>query len=63
MKMFMIIRIVVLLPAPFGPSKPKIPPRATVIDKFFTAVCPANRLVTPLTAITVSAIWPSLSLR
>ena len=43
--MCMIIRIVVDLPAPFGPSSPKTPPVGTSSDSAWTAVCPANRLV------------------
>jgi hypothetical protein len=35
------IRIVVLLPAPFGPSSPTISPRATWNEMPLTAVWPA----------------------
>src|SRR5688500_1575453 len=40
------IRIVVVLPAPFGPSNPYTTPRGTRRLTFRTAVCPANRFTT-----------------
>src|SRR5574340_329541 len=46
-RMSMIIRIVVVLPAPLGPRRPKIPPWGISSERFRTAVWPANRLVTP----------------
>jgi len=45
------IRIVVLLPAPLGPSRPTISPRPTWNDTFSTAVRPANRFVSCDTSI------------
>ena len=35
--MFMIMRIVVVLPAPLGPSRPKMVPRGTWSERSFTA--------------------------
>jgi hypothetical protein len=40
------IRTVVVLPAPFGPRKPSISPRATLNDTSSTAVRPPKFLVT-----------------
>src|SRR5450759_4016097 len=53
------IRIVVLLPAPFGPSRPTISPRPTVKEMPDTAVCPAYRLV----RFSTSIIKPSFMYR
>jgi len=47
---------VVLLPAPFGPSRPTISPRATVKEMPSTAVCPAYRLVRFSTSIMGAAL-------
>ena len=51
------MRIVVDLPAPFGPRKPSTSPRATVNVTLSTAVKLPNRLVSP--AISISTGWPS----
>ena len=45
------MRIVVLLPAPFGPRKPKKRPRATRNDTWSTAVWRRNFRVRPSTTI------------
>src|SRR5881296_2475228 len=45
-KMSMMTRIEVVLPAPLGPSRPKITPARTESDRPSTAVWPAKRLVT-----------------
>ena len=45
------ILMVVLLPAPFGPRKPKKRPRATRKDTWSTAVCRRNVFVRPSTTI------------
>src|SRR5262245_36546079 len=50
------MRMVVLLPAPLGPSKPTISPRPTVKEMSDTAVYPAYRIVKFETSI----IGPSL---
>ena len=42
-----IIRIVEVLPAPFGPRNPNDSPRATSKSMASTAVNPPNRLVSP----------------
>src|SRR5262245_33598567 len=44
--MFMIIRIVVVLPAPFGPRSPNIAPRGTCRERLSTALKRPNALVT-----------------
>ena len=44
---WMIMRIVVDLPAPFGPRKPTTSPRLMVNDASSTATTPSNRLETP----------------
>src|SRR3989442_1238521 len=44
---FITMRRVVVLPAPFGPSRPNTLPRGTSRDRSFTATWPANALVTP----------------
>ena len=41
------IRIVVVLPAPFGPSRPYTAPRGTVNDRVETATKSPNRFVMP----------------
>ena len=47
----------VVLPAPFGPSSPKISPRSTCSDTLSRASVPPNRLVTPSARIgTVEAV-------
>src|SRR5262245_12070640 len=45
--MFMIIRMVVVLPAPLGPSRPKMTPRGTRKDRSSTARNRPNDLTTP----------------
>src|SRR5258706_1367155 len=50
--MLTIIRIEVVLPAPFGPSKPKIVPCLTSNDRSLTATNWSNRLVTCLSSTT-----------
>ena len=42
------IRIVVDLPAPLGPRKPRTSPRRTENDTLSTAVKPPKRLVKPV---------------
>src|SRR4051812_18089601 len=44
---FMIMRSVVVLPAPFGPRRPKEPPRGTESERSWTATCPEYALLTP----------------
>src|SRR5437868_1915697 len=48
--------MVVLLPAPLGPSRPTISPRLTVNEMFETAVWPAYRLVKLATSIIEPAL-------
>ena len=48
--------IVVLLPAPFGPRKPKKRPRATRKDTRSTAVCRRNVFVRPSTTIASASL-------
>src|SRR5919109_2416959 len=43
------MRMVVDLPAPFGPRKPTTWPRSTAKETWSTAVTPSNRLETPST--------------
>ena len=43
----MIMRMLVVLPDPFGPRSPQIVPRGTSKSKSKTAVCFPKRLVTP----------------
>src|SRR5690348_470294 len=50
--MFMIMRMLVVLPAPFGPSRPYTAPRGTVSERSVTAMCPANRLLMLVTSRT-----------
>src|SRR6266568_9531226 len=51
---FITMRRVVVLPAPFGPSRPNTLPRGTSRDRSLTATWPANALVTPRRRIAVS---------
>ena len=55
------MRIVVLLPAPFGPRKPKKRPRATRNDTWSTAVWRRNFRVRPSTTIASSLIGASVA--
>ena len=59
---FMIMRRVVVLPAPLGPRRPKEPPRGTARDRSFTAWCPEKALFTPERRI-ASSLTPALSAR
>jgi len=45
--------IVVVLPAPFGPSKPKISPDSTLMSSLSTALSPLNDFVSWLVSITL----------
>jgi hypothetical protein len=47
------IRIVVVLPAPFGPTKPQIVPRGTENDADFTAARLSYCFVRPWTSIAI----------
>ncbi len=47
----MIMRIVVVLPAPFGPMNPYIAPRGIVRSSLSTAVTLPNVFVTPTNSI------------
>jgi hypothetical protein len=47
------IEMVVVFPAPFGPSKPKISPDSTVMFSLSTAVSELNDLVSWLVSITL----------
>src|SRR2546425_821800 len=58
---FITMRRVVVLPAPFGPSRPNTLPRGTSRERPFTATWPANALVTPCRRIAVSLTRPMLS--
>jgi hypothetical protein len=49
------MRIVVVLPEPFGPRKPTISPSATLIDTWSTTVLSPKRLTSPLTSIAFMA--------
>lgn len=51
------MRIVVLLPAPFVPSRPTISPRPTLNEMFDMAVCPAYRFVRFETSIIKQRGW------
>ena len=53
----MIMRIVVVLPDPFGPSNPSIVPRGMSRSKSETAVCAPNDLVTPDSRTAVSLTY------
>src|SRR5476651_2731636 len=55
------MRIVVVLPAPFGPRKPTTSPRATVKERSSTAVCAAYRLVRCSTSIIMPRCSPGLA--
>ena len=48
------MRMVVVLPEPLGPRKPKIVPRLTCIDRSRTTTRPPNDLVRPFTSMTTS---------
>src|SRR5580693_9252066 len=48
------MRMVVVLPEPFGPRKPKIVPRLTCIERSRTTTRPPNDLVSPCTSMTMS---------
>src|ERR1039457_2557206 len=50
------MRSVVVLPAPSGPTSPKISPLATVRSRWSTAVSVPKRLVRPLVSMMVSMI-------
>ena len=50
------MRIVVVLPEPFGPRKPTISPRRTCIETSSTTVRSPKRLVRWRTSMTVSGI-------
>jgi hypothetical protein len=50
------ILMVVVLPAPFGPSKPKNSPSLTVNDMPSTAVSSPNRFTRPSTSMELSVI-------
>src|SRR5262252_6472661 len=52
--MFMIMRIVVVLPAPFGPRSPNIDPRGTASERLSTARNFPNDFETPVRPIAVS---------
>src|SRR5690242_4873094 len=60
--MFMIIRIEVVLPAPFGPSSPYTAPFGTVSERSVTATWPENVLLIPRTSRTGS-VMPAKLLR
>ena len=53
-RMDMIIRIEVVLPAPFGPMNPYSPPRGTARSRLSTATIRPNVLVTPVKLMAVS---------
>src|SRR5262249_42527067 len=53
------MRMVVVLPEPFGPRKPNIVPRLTCMDRSRTTVRPLNDLVSPWTSMTVSGVASS----
>ena len=50
------MRMVVVLPEPLGPRKPKIVPRLTCIDRLRTTCRPPNDLVRPCTSMTTSGV-------
>src|ERR1700719_4245084 len=52
------IPIVVVLPEPLGPRKPKIVTRLTCIDQSRTTTLPAHDLVSPCTSMTMSGVVP-----
>src|ERR1700687_3162603 len=51
----------VVLPAPLGPIRPQIAPRATSNETLSSAVTPPNRIVSPRTASRAEA-WRSATL-
>ena len=57
-KMFMTIRSVVVLPAPFGPSSPKTLPRGTSRERSFTATWPAKAFRIPFSTMALSFMNP-----
>ena len=50
------MRMVVVLPEPLGPRKPKIVPRLTCIERSRTTTRPPNDLVSPCTSMTMSGV-------
>ena len=56
----MIIRIVVVFPAPFGPSRPYTAPRGIVSERSSTAVKEPYRFETCWISTTESIAFPSL---
>src|SRR5687768_15713760 len=52
----MIMRIVVVLPAPFGPMNPYRAPRGIVRSRPSTALSPANAFVTECSSIAVFVV-------
>src|SRR5271167_3280615 len=52
------MRMVVVLPEPLGPRKPKMVPRLTCIDRSRTTFRPPNDLVRPCTSMTISGAAP-----
>src|SRR5512137_246267 len=56
--MFMTMRRVVVLPAPFGPSRPKTLPRGTSRERSFTATWPAKAFPIPLRTMALSFMGP-----
>src|ERR1700726_3731703 len=56
------MRMVVVLPEPLGPRKPKIVPRLTCIDRSRTTTLPPNDLVRPCTSMTMSGVVPLTAL-
>src|SRR6266571_943420 len=58
---FITMRRVVVLPAPFGPSRPNTLPRGTSMDRSLTATWPAKAWVTLRRRIAVSFTRPMLS--
>src|SRR5258705_430884 len=59
---FMIMRRVVVLPAPLGPRRPKAAPRGTARERSSTATCPEKALFTPERRM-ASSLTPALSAR
>src|SRR6185437_2236906 len=56
------IRMVVVLPEPFGPRKPNTEPRGTARLSPSTTARPRNRLVSPLVAIAAASLTGGRSL-
>src|ERR1700726_3317573 len=52
------MRMVVVLPEPLGPRKPKIVPRLTCIERSRTTTLPPDDLVSPCTSMTMSGVVP-----